>query len=158
MNQAKKGMKRKGFLTTELALGLALITVIGLAGVYGYMKMNGPTTASSEYSRALQVVGAVERAAQDNSGAYPVEASAVSIDSTNTPTLYNQMGGNVADLAGWTYECATTKATIVSSAYSSPEIASMVAQKVNSGSPGWSATADSGTKKVTMKRTPVTCN
>lgn len=141
--------KRKGFMTVELGLVLGLIMIIGVAGLFGYMKMKTPTQANSDFAKAMQVVGAVERAAADASGAYPIQASAAAISAVSK--ISNQMGGNVADLSGWTYQCTASTVTVVASGLADATEASLVATKVQNGSPNWTATA-SGTT-VTMSKT-----
>ena len=151
-------MRRKGFTTTELAFVLAIAAILMIVGLMAFNKMYTPSVANSEYSKAMQVIGAAERAAADNAGAFPTYAAATAITVAAAPNITNQMGGNVADLAGWTYGCAAGDVTVITGALTSAEVTSLLAKKITSSSPNWIATADSVAKKVTMKKSGITCN
>lgn len=150
----RKGF-RKGFTMTELAFVLVIAGLVITVGLMAFNKMYSPTVANNEYSKAMQVIGAVERAAGDAGGSYPAAAAATAVSAT--AAVSNQMGGNVADLTGWRYGCpaAGTTATITSTTLSSSVVASLLATKINGSSPNWAASASGSV--VTVTKSNILC-
>lgn len=150
----RKGF-RKGFTMIELIFVLVIGGIVMAMGFVGFTKIYIPTVANSEYSKTMQVIGAVERAAGDSGGSFPAAAAATAISST--ATVSNQMGGNTADLSGWKYGCpaAGTTATITTGTLSSATVASLLATKINGSSPNWSASASGSV--VTITKSNILC-
>lgn len=140
---------RKGFTLTELAFVLVIGGIIIGIALLAFSKMYSPTVANSEYSRAMQVIGAVERASSDAGGAYPAAAAGSAVPSV--VAVSNQMGGNTADVAGWQYGCpaAGTTATITTGSLSSATVASILASKITGSSPNWTAAAAGSVVTIT---------
>lgn len=147
---------KKGFTMVELTLVLVLVGVIVTIGMLAFNKLYAPTVAGNEYSKTMQVIGAVERAAGDNGGRFPAEGGAeINIDATSV--VKAQMGGNTGDLSGWTYICSGTSATIKTAELSSTTVATLLTQKIIGSSPSWSA-VNNGDKTVSITKSNVTCN
>lgn len=155
VNTSQRKGFRKGFTMIELGLGLVIAGIVMSIGLLAFNKMNTPTVANSEYSKAMQVIGAVERASGDAGGSFPAAAAATAISST--AAVSNQMGGNTADLAGWKYSClaAGTTATITTTTLASNTVASLLASKVNGSSPNWAASATGAV--VTITKSNILC-
>lgn len=146
---------RKGFTMTELAFVLVIAGLVITVGLMAFNKMYSPTVANNEYGKAMQIIGAVERAAGDAGGSYPSAAAGTAVSSTLA--VSNQMGGNTADLAGWQYGCpaAGTQATITSTTLSSTVVANLLASKINGSSPNWHAGAAGSV--VTITKSNILC-
>lgn len=149
---------RKGFTMTELVFVLVLGGILIVGGLLGFNKVYTPTVANSEYSKAMQLISAVERAASDNTGRYPLQATAAAVSSVTK--VVNQMGGsaNVGDLNGWTYQCTGSVATITTAAMATESIAGLLQGKINGSSPNWVAANPTATHTVSITKSNVTCN
>ncbi|MCL4432130.1 MAG: prepilin-type N-terminal cleavage/methylation domain-containing protein [Epsilonproteobacteria bacterium] len=150
----RKGF-RKGFTMTELAFVLVIGGLVITVGLMAFNKMYSPTVANNEYSKAMQVMGAVERAAGDSGGTYPAYNAGTMIPAATA--VSNQMGGNTRDVAGWQYGCpaAATTATITTNTLSSTTVASLLATKINGSSPNWAATPAGSV--VTITKNNILC-
>lgn len=150
----KKTVK-KGFTLIELTLVLVILGLLVGAAITNFGKVFSPTQATNEYSRTMQVIGAAERAAGDNAGQYPIASAGTAVSAT--ASIAAQMGGNTADLAGWTYSCVGTTATITTATLESSSVTTILSTKVSASSPNWVPTPDTVNKIVTFVKTNVTC-
>lgn len=100
------GRRCKGFTILELALVLAVVSVLIAGAFVGYNKVYLPARAMSIAESMLQVLSAIERARSDNGGAYP--ALNFTIGSGGGNLIESHLGGtgvSINDVAGWTYNC-----------------------------------------------------
>lgn len=100
----------KGFTIVELALVLAVVSVLIAGAFIGYNRVYLPAKADSIARNVLNVLAALERARSDNGGAYP--SGTFTIGGTETfpgkTLLESHLGGTgtaLNDVAGWRYSC-----------------------------------------------------
>lgn len=150
---------RKGFTLIELIFVLVIVSALVIAGLSQYNKMKAPTQANGEFAKISQLLGGIDRAAGEASGAYPALTALAISGSDNAISI--QMGGAavLGDITGWTYNCAagaSSTVTVTTSALTSTVLADLVRSKIRGAFPAWTPNAD-GNDQVVLTLSGAVC-
>lgn len=131
--------------------------LIAVAVLAGFLKIYPSAVAWSEFGKVQSVIAAAERAKADGGGSYAAASGAIT--QAGNRKMYNQLGGNIGDIANWDYECAAGAGqtlTITTDPYQSSVVAELIADKTTNNLAPFQAVAN-GDNSVTISRAGISC-